>query len=318
MVDRDHHYSGKIKDFFDLDSLNLENTHITIGNFDGVHLGHQVVIKHLLQKARAAQAPAAVVTFFPNPSHYFRRQQAGFYLTPPDEKEALLLEMGVDHVVTLQFDRALSELTPQAFLLGLKEKLGLGVLVIGRDFALGKNRAGTLPVIEEIGERLSFQVSPIQPVKFGERGISSTEIRYRLDEGDVACVQKLLGRYYTIKGVVTHGADRGSRIGLPTANLDHWPQQKLPAIGVYATHVSLFDRYHQGITNVGYRPTFENQDQPNIETHILDFDGNIYGEHMALEFVQKIREEQKFSGVEAFLAQIERDKATARKIFQDD
>lgn len=318
MVNRDHHYSGKIKDFFDLEALDLENTHITIGNFDGVHLGHQAVIEDLLQKAQAAEAPTAVVTFFPNPSNYFRKHQAGFYLTPPDQKEALLLEMGVDHVVTLRFDKALSELTPQAFLLGLKEKLGLGVLVIGRDFALGKNRAGTLPVIEEIGEHLSFHVAPIQPVRFGEMGISSTEIRHRLDEGDVACVEKLLGRYYTIQGVVTHGADRGSRIGLPTANLDHWPQQKLPAIGVYATRVKLFDRYHHGITNVGYRPTFENQDQPNIETHILDFDGNIYGEQMALEFVQKIREEQKFSSVEAFLAQIERDKATARKIFQDD
>ena len=124
-----------------------------------------------------------------------------------------------------------------------------------------------------------------------------------------------MGRPYQISGPVTHGSDRGSRIGLPTANIAHWPKKQLPAVGVYATRVALREKVQLGITNVGFRPTFEDQTRPNIETHLLDFDGNIYGEELELDFVQKIRDEQKFSGIEAFLAQIERDKATARKIF---
>jgi len=127
----------------------------------------------------------------------------------------------------------------------------------------------------------------------------------------------MLGRHYTVSGLVTHGADRGARIGLPTANISHWQQKKLPAIGVYATRVLLWQQEFEGITNVGVRPTFEVQAIPNVETHILDFDGNIYGEHMELNFIQKIRDEIKFNSVPEFLAQIERDKITARKIFRD-
>ena len=128
----------------------------------------------------------------------------------------------------------------------------------------------------------------------------------------------LLGRPYSISGLVTHGSDRGSRIGLPTANIAHWPKKRLPGVGVYATRVILGEDEHMGITNVGLRPTFEDQKTPNIETHILDFDGNIYGEDLELRFVQKIRDEQKFSSANAFLQQIKHDKSTARKIFSNE
>ena len=174
---------------------------------------------------------------------------------------------------------------------------------------------GTIPVIKAIGEDLSFSVKVIPPVGANQEEISSTRIRRYLEKGDVAHAALLLGRPYPVARLVTHGSDRGSKIGLPTANLDQWRKKQLPAVGVYATQVELNGKLYQGITNIGYRPTFEDQDTPNMETHILDFDGNIYGERLVLNFIEKIRDEQKFTGVEEFLAQIERDKHTARRIF---
>jgi riboflavin kinase/FMN adenylyltransferase len=173
-------------------------------------------------------------------------------------------------------------------------------------------------VIKALGEEMGFSVKVMDAVEFEGGEISSTRIRRALDAGDVRLARTMLGRPYSLSGEVTHGADRGSRIGLPTANMTHWPLKMLPAVGVYATRPTLWGKTYQGITNVGYRPTFEDQDEPNIETHILDFDGNIYGEKLDLQFIEKIRDEQKFSGVDAFLAQIERDKATARRIFSHD
>jgi riboflavin kinase/FMN adenylyltransferase len=152
----------------------------------------------------------------------------------------------------------------------------------------------------------------------GREEISSTYIRRYLDLGEVISAARLLGRPYEISGCVQHGSDRGARIGLPTANIDHWGKKKIPAVGVYATRVFYQNQRYTGITNIGYRPTFETQDIPNIETHLLDFDANLYGKMLTLQFIQKIRDEQKFSGIDAFLKQIEKDKETARKIFQDE
>ena len=310
------HPDVNIIDFAALEPLPYRDSCITIGNFDGVHLGHQAIITQMVHEAGTQNRPVLVVTFFPNPSTFFNPQEKAFYLSTPSEKERQLLSLGVDKVIAFRFNREFANLTAEAFLSALKEKLGLGVLVVGEDFALGKNRQGTIPVIREIGETFSFSVETIPQIKIGKTEISSTLIRHRLDEGKVARVAELLGRPYPLAGRVTHGSDRGGRIGLPTANMAYWAQKKLPAVGVYATLVYLNDQVHQGITNIGYRPTFENQSQVDIETHILDFDGNIYGEKMRLAFIEKLRDEQKFPGVDALLAQIERDKAQARRIFQ--
>lgn len=309
---------SKIIEFSELDHMGYEKTCITIGNFDGVHLGHQAIISQMVKQANSQGNPLIVITFFPNPYDFFNPKIKSFYLSTPKEKETLLLGLGVGHVLTFQFDRAFANLTPKEFLSELKAKLALETLVVGEDFALGKNRQGTIPVIREIGKELSFQLKVLPSVSLGNMEISSTKVRKCLDDGDVACAAKLLGRYYGILGIVTHGSDRGSRIGLPTANIIHWPKKKLPAIGVYATHVNLREKRYKGITNVGIRPTFEEQTLPNVETHIFDFDDDIYGEEMRLEFIEKIRDEKKFSGVEAFLAQIEKDKAAAKRIFKDD
>ena len=308
----------KTINFPELPQLQFKGSFITVGNFDGVHLGHQAILTWMKQKASREKQPIIVVTFFPNPSDYFRPKKEFVYLSTPAEKEAHLLESGVDIVITFRFDYEFSELTAVEFLRGLKQKLGLGVLVVGRDFVLGKDRQGTIPVIKSIGQTLDFSVETMKPVQMEGDEISSTKIRHRLDKGDVSGAATLLGRHYEITGEVTHGSDRGARIGLPTANISHWQKKKLPAVGVYATRVFVRGNDYQGITNIGVRPTFEDQSPVNIETHILDFDGNIYGEKLQLKFIQKIRDEQKFSSLEAFLAQIERDKATGRRILSDD
>jgi len=304
--------------FSELPAMSYEKTCITIGNFDGVHLGHQAIISQMVNQANSRGNPLIVITFFPNPYDYFNPQINSFYLSTPEEKEALLLGLGVDHVLTFLFDQDFANLKPEEFLSILKNKLAIKTLVVGEDFALGKNRQGTIPVLREIGQNLSFKLKVLPSVELGDKEISSTKVRKLLDDGNVGEAANFLGRYYGISGVIIQGSGRGAKIGLPTTNILHWPKKKLPATGVYATHVKLLGKHYQGITNVGYRPTFENQTLPNIETHIFEFDDEIYGEKMTLEFIEKIREEKKFSGVDAFLAQIEEDKAVARRIFKNE
>ncbi|MEA3327108.1 MAG: bifunctional riboflavin kinase/FAD synthetase [Chloroflexota bacterium] len=304
--------------FSDLKPYPFKNSFITIGNFDGVHLGHQAIIHHMLQESKPKASPIIVVTFFPNPSDYFNPNTENQYLSTPSEKSAKLLELGVDFVITFEFNREFANLSPTSFINGLMDNLGLGVLVVGPDFALGKDRHGIGSVLQAIGRDQSFSIETVQPVIVNDQDVSSTKIRYFLDEGNVVCAANLLGRNYTITGTVVHGSDRGLKLGLPTTNLLCWPRKKKPAVGVYATRVMYNGRVFQGITNVGYRPTFEVQSLPNIESHILDFDGNIYGEKLTLAFIDKIRDERKFDSVNAFLAQIDRDKAVARKIFNHD
>jgi riboflavin kinase/FMN adenylyltransferase len=311
-------YSQCCIGFEALEHQPYDNTYITIGNFDGVHLGHQALINRMVQEAQNRQYSAIVITFFPDPLDFFHPEIESYYLSTLDGKKDMLKKIGVDDVITFRFDRDFADLSAQQFLSGLKAKLGLQVLLVGEDFALGKNRKGTIPVIKSIGEKLDFSVETITPVIMADEEISSTRIRSLLDQGDVIGAARLLGRPYSISGLVTHGSDRGSRIGLPTANLNHWVKKKQPAVGVYATRVSYQQDQYFGITNVGHRPTFENQEKPNIETFIFDFDENIYGKMIQLEFIQKIRDEQKFASVDDFLAQIEKDKAAARKIFNYD
>ncbi len=311
-------YMEKTSEFAELSKRPYADTFITIGNFDGVHLGHQALIGGMVQEAHAQGSPALVVTFFPNPAEYFRPDVQAYYLTTPVEKHGVMEDIGVDELISFQFNKQLSELTAREFLTSLKNNLDLSMLVIGDDFALGKNRQGTIPVIKELGAELGFSVVVINQVQLDCDEISSTRIRRYLDLGDVASAGRLLGRPYEISGIVQHGSDRGAGIGLPTANIGHWTKKKLPGIGVYATRVYYQKMAYVGITNIGYRPTFETQDIPNIETHLLDFNENLYGKMLTLQFIIKLRDEQKFSGIEAFLGQIEKDKETARKIVKDE
>jgi riboflavin kinase/FMN adenylyltransferase len=311
-------YLANTTNFSQLSQCAYTDAFVTIGNFDGVHLGHQALIGQMVELSHNRNQPAVVVTFFPNPTDYFHPDLQSFYLTTLNEKCGALLDLNVDEVVTLRFNQELAEKTAFEFLSKLKNKLGLSTLMVGDDFALGKNRMGTISVLKDLGKEMGFEVLVINQVKLEDEQISSTRIRKFLDAGELPKVEELLGRPYEVSGWVGHGADRGTSIGLPTANMDHWRKKKLPAVGVYATRVLLTGEVYLGITNIGFRPTFETQDQPNVETHILDFADNIYGKRMTLQFIEKIRDEQKFANLDAFLEQIERDKATARRIFQND
>jgi len=307
-----------ILDFTAYDPLPYTNACITIGNFDGVHLGHQAIIQHMVKEAQPQDLAVLVVTFFPNPYVFFNQPQQPYYLSTPREKEHQLLALGVDRVITFRFDHEFAALSAEEFLTKLRYTMGLTHLMVGEDFALGKGRHGTLPVLQQIGQAQGFRVETFPHIDLGTQEVSSTRIRQLLEQGAVDQAGELLGRLYTVSGEVRHGSDRGGRIGLPTANIDHWPHKKLPAVGVYATRVHLQGQVYRGLTNIGYRPTFETQSLVNVETHILDFPQNIYGEMLELEFIQKLRDEQKFSGADALLAQIERDKAQAQRIFQHD
>lgn len=307
-----------IIDFSELQSMPYQESCVTVGNFDGVHRGHQAILSEITRRGESRNKPFIVITFFPNPAYYFKGYKQGFYLSTPEEKETLLKALGAEKVLTVKFDRDFANLTPREFLSTLKEKLAVDLLVVGHDFTLGRDRQGSIAVLKSLGEVLSFRVDVVPPVILDKGEISSTAIRQYLDEGKVGAAAELLGRSYAISGEVVHGSDRGSRIGLPTANISPWPLKKLPGVGVYASHVYLEGNTYQGITNIGYRPTFEEQSLPNMETHILGFDGNIYGKEITLEFIKKIRDERKFSGVESFLAQIEQDKADAHRIFSYD
>lgn len=315
-MENSQNHDENIIAFEDLSPLPFKNSCITIGNFDGVHLGHQAIIKRMVQEGHRWNHPVLVVTFYPNPQVFFKQIHKPFYLLSPLEKEEFLLGLGVDQVISLKFNRNLANLSAEEFLIGLKRNLDLKILVAGEDFTIGKNRQGTIPVIQEIGQKHSFSVKMISRITTEGINVSSTRVRQALDMGEVAEAAELLERPYRVSGTVTHGSDRGSKIGVPTANLDYWPEKKIPAVGVYATLVHLDNKIYYGLTNIGYRPTFENQTDINIETFILNFDGNIYGENLSLDFIEKLRDEQKFSNLDAFLNQIEIDKLNAQRIFQ--
>jgi riboflavin kinase/FMN adenylyltransferase len=298
-----------------LDDVHLHGAWMTIGSFDGVHLGHQEIAKQLAAGAHSEGAPAVVMTFEPHPSIVLGKRSDPFYLTTPEQRAELLGLLGIDVVVTHPFTRELSEKSALEFMQMVGASLGLKHLWVGYDFALGKGREGTVPVLTEIGERMGYQVHVTEPVMIDGMVISSSLIRNALAEGDVKTAARYLGRLHSLEGEVITGDGRGSKIGIPTANLAVPPVLELPKPGVYACEVEMEAARYQAVTNVGYRPTFENEPvQPRVEAHILDYTGDLYGKHIRLAFVDRIRAEMKFPGVQELVAQIHRDIETGRRI----
>jgi riboflavin kinase/FMN adenylyltransferase len=292
----------------DLNSLNLQGCGLTIGSFDGVHRGHHVLIHELVSDVHAAGLPAVVLTFFPHPSVFLRSRSPRFYITNPEEKAALLGELGVDYVITQPFDLELSRVGARDFLNMLKKHLAFRHLWIGEDFALGYRREGSRIFLEQISTEYGFQLHVIEPVMAEGEVVSSTRVREALRAGDVARVASYLGRNFVVPGEVVQGAGRGKGLGFPTANLRIWEERAYPGPGVYACMVELDQKKWKAVTNIGFRPTFEDgQDRVSIETHLLDFDGDLYGEQIEIYFVDRLRDERRFPSPEELLAQIERD-----------
>jgi riboflavin kinase / FMN adenylyltransferase len=286
-----------------------------IGNFDGVHLGHQHLLGEAARFAAAHDARLGVVLFEPHPRRYFRPDDAPFLLTGPAQRDALLRSYGATEIFTLTFDKALASLTPDAFIhLVLKQKLGLGGIVAGADFRFGAGRVGDSEALLTIGAEAGLKVKivdllpqPADGAKFG-----SSAVRAALRDGDMARAQVLLGRPWAVRGVVAQGEQRGRTLGFPTANMTLGEIIE-PRRGVYATRARVDGAVHDAVSNFGRRPTVGSE-APLLETHLLDFDGDLYGREIEVDFIDFIRDEVKFDGLDALKAQIAKDSVKARAL----
>ena len=291
-------------------------TCVTIGNFDGVHAGHRKLIAATVTATKGQTPPLCSVglTFKPHPQHLFMGKGAPPLITDYDHKVRLLKESGLDVVLELDFTRELATLSPEEFVCKvLVERLNVRHLVIGYDFSLGKGRVGNGQMLKELGERYGFTVEQLEPIIINDAIVSSTRIRDLLRAGDVWAVKPLLGRFHHVHGTVVHGMGRGSKmLGFATANIEQEGEQ-LPAVGVYATWAYVHGVERMAVTNIGRNPTFDNE-HLSIETHVLDFDEDIYGDTIEVSFVQRLRTEKRFDGIDALVAQITSDVALAREI----
>ena len=295
-----------------LDKLTPDQpTVLTIGKFDGVHIGHQHLLARLRRRAAELDAQAAVMLLHPNPLAVLRPDQPVFYLTTLEDRVQLVAEQGVDIVLVQPFTREFSQTTADDFVAQVMAHLKLVELWEGPGFALGRGRQGTVPYLAKLGESYSFSAHEVAPFNLlGER-VSTSLVRSLLVEGDVGQAAWLLGRPHGLAGVVVHGAKRGRLLGYPTANLDIPADLLVPAHGIYAVNCRLSDEPLQGVASIGVRPTFDNGAR-SVEVYLLDFDRDIYGETLHVEFVARLREEQKFPNVEALIEQMGRDVVNGR------
>ncbi len=298
-----------------LEELSLDSAWVTIGSFDGVHTGHQALLRRLVAGARSQGVPAVVLTFHPHPAVVLRQRPETFYLTTPQQRATLLAALGVDMVITYPFTPQVASLGAEDFLNLLKRHLGLRHLCVGPNFAMGRNREGDLPTLKRLGEKMGFTLHVIPPVRRLGEVVSSSRIRALLAAGEVKSARALLGRPYAVSGEVIRGDGRGHLIGIPTANLQTPPEQLLPAEGVYACLARWQGRTLRAVTNVGVRPTFHspNSAKPLAETHLLDFEGDLYGHSLELLFIRRLRNEQRFNDAAALVSQIRRDIREARR-----
>ncbi len=287
----------------------------TIGNFDGVHLGHQAVLGQLAERAAELGLPTAAIVFEPQPQEYFAPFQAPPRLTRFREKLVALRRYSVDRVLCLRFDSRLAELSAEDFVQEiLIDGLDVRYLVVGDDFRFGKGRTGDFDFLVQAGRRAGFPVVHMHSFELGGARVSSTRIREALRGGDLAAAEQMLGRGYRMLGRVAHGDKRGRTIGFPTANI-FLHRQSTPVQGVFAVEMYGLDAEPLfGIANVGTRPTVGGA-RSLLEVHLFDFIGDIYGRHVAVEFVHKIRDEKRFESFNELKAQIERDAKQAREFF---
>lgn len=290
---------------------------LTIGNFDGVHLGHQAVLGQLAESAQRLGLPTTVMLFEPQPSEYFASEAAPPRLTRLREKLIALGRYSVDRVLAVRFNQAFVELTAQQFIEQLLvEQLGVRYLVVGDDFRFGYGREGDFALLAAAGVRYGFQVVRMQTFAIDDRRVSSTRVRGALMAGDLALAESLLGRPFSLHGRVAHGDKRGRQLGFPTANI-HLHRRNTPLQGVYA--VQMFGLAREplaGVANIGTRPTVGGT-RSLLEVHLLDFSGDIYGSHVRVDFLAKLRDEQRFASLDELKVQIAQDKAAAQLYFKD-
>lgn len=290
----------------------------TVGTFDGVHRGHWTVLREIRQRADATGRRSVLVTFDPHPLRIVRPEHAPLMLTTPLEKKEILAEAGLDYAVFLSFTEALSRYEPRRFVEEiLVERLRVEELVIGYDHGFGRDREGDPTTLRDIGDELGFTVDVVPPVAVGAEAVSSSRVRRMLLEGRVSEVIEPLGRPYSIRGIVVRGEGRGKGLGFPTANLAVGERDKLiPPEGIYAVRAVLRRGTFMGALHMGPRPTFKGS-PPSVELHLLDFDRDIYGEDVRVDFIERLRGIEPFTGVDALVDQIRKDVDRAREIVSE-
>lgn len=286
---------------------------VAIGNFDGVHRGHLSVI----DLARRAEAPLGILTFEPHPREFFAPAAPPFRLMSPEARAARLAKLGVDVLYELNFNHALAGLSPEEFCARvLRDGLGLSHAVVGADFCFGHKRAGTAKDLVRFGREMGFDVTIAPLLQEGTAQVSSTAIRQALSDGKPELAAEMLGHWHRIAGPVVGGEQRGRTLGFPTANMD-LTGLHLPAFGVYAVLVDVIDGPHKGsyrgAASLGVRPQFAGE-KPNLETHLFDFSGDLYGAHLSVGLVDYLRPEGTFASQDAFVGQMQADCASAREI----
>lgn len=292
------------------------DTALTVGVFDGVHRGHTHLISQLVDEATSKGLMAGVVTFREHPAAVLSPSFQAQYLTSFEDRLDLLSETAIDLAIPITFDRSLASLTAKEFISLLQEHLRMVSLVVGPDFAMGRKREGTIERLSELGDEMGFTLNVVDGLRDTEgETVRSTTIRAALAEGDVERVADLLGRRFTLTGPVVSGEGRGGKLGIPTANIAPPGGMAVPDDGIYAAYAHLDDHVMKAAVSIGTNPTFDGHDR-TIEPFILDFDDNLYGKTLRLEFVQRLRDQIKFDSVEALLDQIDRDVADTREILE--
>lgn len=284
---------------------------LTIGKFDGIHLGHQAVLHNVLQQADALKLPAVVMVFEPQPEELFAPQHAPARLSLLRDKYIALKQIGIHRLLCVRFGAEFSSMSPQAFIKDLLvDKLGVKFLVVGDDFRFGVGRSGDFDMLQSQGRALGFDVVSTQSFRMHENRISSTAVRDALSDSDFLLAKAMLGHPFEVVGKVVHGEKNGRKIGYPTANI-LMKRTKSPISGVFAVKVKHKAHVYNGVANVGYRPTL-NGKRMQLEAHLFDFDGDLYSTHLRVEFVSKIRDEIKFSDFHELTTQIKKDAAQAK------
>lgn len=299
-------------------STPFKNAVVTIGNFDGVHIGHQALFHEVIERADEIGGTTVAMTFEPHPLRVLSNNSHPPLITLYEQKVELIERAGLDVLICVPFTKEFAGISAQSFIKDiLIDRIGMKAVVVGKDYSFGKNREGNLELLNSMGQKFGFKVFVLDWIKGAtsfEARSSSTRIRDLVMEGQMEKAQKLLGRHYQIRGTVISGRNRGGKLlGFPTANINLY-DELCPKTGVYAVNVELEDgRRLKGVANIGYSPTFEDR-VFTVEVHLLDFNDNIYNQKIRINFIHRIRDEKKFSGIAELAAQIKKDVQTARDI----
>ena len=294
----------------------LRPTVLTLGVFDGLHLGHQLIMRTVVERANAVGAVPTVITFDPHPRAVLHPESAPPLLQTFDQKIEALSVLGIQQTIVVRFTRAFSNLAAADFLRDVvKDRLQAREVYLGKGFAFGHNREGNIELLQRLGTELDFVAGEVPEVSLRGRRVSSSKIRELLARGQVNLARRMLGRPYGVEGRVERGAERGHQLGFPTANL-HPHNRVIPRNGVYVTGTLIDSNWRRSVTNIGLRPTFGEAAEPSVETYVLNWSGDLYGDVVRVRFLYRLRDERKFGSIEDLKDQIERDVARTESYFE--